>query len=115
MKPPHKELVADGNRQKPPRMLKPAPSTTSSDALTALDDIDDDLTTSASESYVQDESSSDEGNRQTHKHTNSHRYTQTERIITNKCNQLNQMSNQIKMFSLKRENERENCLKSKLE
>lgn len=61
MKPPHKELVADGNRQKPPRMTRPAPSTTSSDALTALDDIDDDLTTSASESYVQDESSSDEG------------------------------------------------------
>lgn len=61
MKPPHKELIADGNRQKPPKMIKPSRSTTSSDAFTVLDDIDDDLSTSASESYVHDESSSDEG------------------------------------------------------
>lgn len=61
MKPTHKELIADGNRQKPPRSGRPTPSTTSSDALTALDDIDDDLTTSASESYANDDSSSNEG------------------------------------------------------
>lgn len=61
MKPPQKELVADGNRQKPPRS-KSAPSTTSSDALTVMGDIDDEITTSASESYPQEESSSNEGN-----------------------------------------------------
>lgn len=61
MKPPHKELIADGNRQKPPR-AKSVPSTTSSDALTLLGDIDDEITTSASESYPQEESSSNEGN-----------------------------------------------------
>lgn len=65
MKPQHKQLLADGNRQKPPRSGRPTPSTTSSDALTALDDIDDDddddITTSASESYANNESSSNEG------------------------------------------------------
>lgn len=63
MKSQQKQLIADGNRQKPPlRSGRPTPSTTSSDALTALDDIDDDITTSASESYAHDESSSNEGN-----------------------------------------------------
>lgn len=61
MKPPHKELIADGNRQKPPR-AKSVPSTTSSEALTIMGDIDDEITTSASESYPQEESSSNEGN-----------------------------------------------------
>lgn len=61
MKPPQKELVADGNRQKPPR-AKSVPSTTSSDALTLLGDLDDEITTSASESYPNEESSSNEGN-----------------------------------------------------
>lgn len=61
MKPPTKELIADGNRQKPPR-AKSVPSTTSSEALTLLGDIDDEITTSASESYPQEESSSNEGN-----------------------------------------------------
>lgn len=61
MKPPQKDLIADGNRQKPPR-AKSVPSTTSSDALTLLGDIDDEITTSASESYPQEESSSNEGN-----------------------------------------------------
>lgn len=66
MKPQHKELIADGNRQKPPRFGRPTPSLTSSDALTALDDIDDDdTTTSASESYENDDSSSNEGKRLT--------------------------------------------------
>lgn len=62
MKSQQKQLIADGNRQKPPPFGRPTPSTTSSDALTALDDIDDDITTSASESYAHDESSSNEGN-----------------------------------------------------
>lgn len=61
MKPPHKELIADGNRQKPPR-AKSVPSTASSEALTIMGDIDDEITTSASESYPQEESSSNEGN-----------------------------------------------------
>ncbi|XP_031616692.1 liprin-beta-2 isoform X5 [Contarinia nasturtii] len=59
MKPPQNELVADGNRQKPPR-AKSVPSTTSSDALTFMGDIDNDISTSASESYPQEESSSNE-------------------------------------------------------
>lgn len=60
MKPPQKELVADGNRQKPPRS-KSIPSTTSSEALTLMGDIDDEITTTASESYPPEESSSNEG------------------------------------------------------
>ncbi|XP_055306993.1 uncharacterized protein LOC129571249 isoform X2 [Sitodiplosis mosellana] len=61
MKPPQKELIADGNRQKPPRS-KSVPSTTSSDACTLLGDVDDEISTSASESYPQEESSSNEDN-----------------------------------------------------
>lgn len=61
MKPPAKELIADGNRQKPPR-AKSVPSTASSDAVTLLGDIEDEITTSASESYPQEDSSSNEGN-----------------------------------------------------
>lgn len=61
MKPPTKELIADGNRQKPPR-AKSVPSTTSSDAPTLLGEIEDDITSSASESYPQEDSSSNEGN-----------------------------------------------------
>lgn len=60
MKPPQKELVADGNRHKPPRS-KSVPSTTSSEAHTIMGDIDDEITTSASESYPQEETSSNEG------------------------------------------------------
>lgn len=61
MKPPHKELIADGNIKKPPR-AKSVPSTASSEALTLLGDMDDEITTSASESYPNEESSSNEGN-----------------------------------------------------
>lgn len=85
----HKELIADGNRRKPPisnvtqlssaagdnkdsssviseRSTGVRPlSTASSDGLTInmddIDDIDDDITTTASESYAQDDSSSNEG------------------------------------------------------
>lgn len=64
MKPPQKELIADGNRHKPPR-AKSVPSTTSSETHTIIGDIDDEITTSASESYPQEESSSNEGNPQT--------------------------------------------------
>lgn len=81
------ELVADGNRRKPPisnvtnaigdnkdscsvlsdRSTGVRPlSTASSDGQTIImddiDDIDDDITTTASESYAQDDSSSNEGN-----------------------------------------------------
>lgn len=78
MKPPQKELVADGNRQKPPRS-KSVPSTTSSDALTILGD--NDISTSASESYPQEESSSDEGNSLSLK--NPSRVVIVERILMN--------------------------------
>lgn len=61
MKPPQKELIADGNRHKPPR-AKSVPSTASSDAHTIMGDIDDEITSSASESYPQEETSSNEGN-----------------------------------------------------
>lgn len=61
MKPPQSELVADGNRLKPPR-AKSVPGSTSSDAITFMGDIDNDISTSASESYPQEESSSNEGN-----------------------------------------------------
>lgn len=61
MKPPQKELIADGNRHKPPRS-KSVPSTTSSEAHTVMGDIDDEITSSASESYPQEETSSNEGN-----------------------------------------------------
>lgn len=78
-----KELIPDGNRRKPPisnvqqqlsvgdpdnnndsTVLRPL-STVSSDGLTVMDDIediDDDITTTASESYAQEDSSSNEGN-----------------------------------------------------
>lgn len=75
-----KELIADGNRRKPPisnvtqapsvvgdnkdSIVRPL-STASSDGQTInmddIDDIDDDITTTASESYAHDESSSNEG------------------------------------------------------
>lgn len=87
-----KELIADGNRRKPPisntqhqqqqssmstciapesssksnnmtTNIRPL-STVSSEGLSAIDDvddIDDDITTTASESYVQDDSSTNEG------------------------------------------------------
>lgn len=84
MKSPQKELVADGNRRKPPRSLHSTSSNVSdkdidhsdlarplsiasSDAMTLMDDIDNDGTSTASESYAHDESSSNEGNRVTNK------------------------------------------------
>lgn len=85
-----KELIPDGNRRKPPissvqqlpcaagdnkdsssvisdRSTGARPlSTVSSDGQTIImddiDDIDDDITTTASESYAQDDSSTNEGN-----------------------------------------------------
>lgn len=60
MKPPQNELIADGNRQKPPR-AKSVPSITSSETLNVLASNTDDISTSGSDSYPQDDSSSDEG------------------------------------------------------